>query len=116
VQRQRGELADAFAAIEAVLATPQHPHARANALLEQGHLLAHAQDYQGADESFLGAGVEFLAYGDLLGQANAERALAVNDLRLNRRGQLYGTSSAQPICTPRFRAARGSDTFSQTGV
>lgn len=83
VQRQRGELPDALKAIEAA-AGGTTGHARANALLEQGHILAMSQNYVAANDAYMAAYVEYAAHRDSLGLANAERALATMDLILGR--------------------------------
>ncbi|GAA3536746.1 CHAT domain-containing protein [Kribbella ginsengisoli] len=84
INRQRGKLADALATVQAVLSEEQHPHTRANLLLEQGNILSYAQDFMAADASYVAASVEYAAHSDLLGTANAEKALGVNDLLLGR--------------------------------
>lgn len=83
VQRIRGDLADALTAIETVVAGTTG-HARANALLERGHILTMTSEYAGATDDYVAASIEYTAYGDTLGLANTERALATIDLLLGR--------------------------------
>lgn len=83
VQRQRGDLTDALEAIDAAV-EGTHGHARANALLERGHILTMSQDYTGATDAFVAATVEYAACEDTLGLANTARALATVELLLGR--------------------------------
>jgi len=83
VQRIRGDAADALSAIESVAAGTTG-HARANALLERGHILTMTSEYAGATDDYVAASIEYTAHGDTLGLANAERALATVDLLLGR--------------------------------
>jgi len=83
VQRIRGDIADALSAIESVAAGTTG-HARANALLERGHILTMTSEYAGATDDYVAASIEYSAHGDTLGLANAERALATVDLLLGR--------------------------------
>jgi len=83
VQRIRGDAADALTAIETVAAGTTG-HARANALLERGHILTMTSEYAGATDDYVAASIEYTAHGDTLGLANTERALATIDLLLGR--------------------------------
>lgn len=85
--RHRGQPAEALEAIGLALDGDMSAHTRANYLLELGHLQAWTGDYAAADEAFQEAAAAYLQRGDLLGQANVERALATNALVLGRHVQ-----------------------------
>lgn len=87
VCRHKGRPMEAWDAISRALDGDLSSHTRANYVLERGHLQAWLSDYAGADESYQEALVAYLECGDLLGQANVERALAINALILGRHGQ-----------------------------
>jgi tetratricopeptide (TPR) repeat protein len=83
IQRQRGDIPDALASIEQVVAATTG-HAGANALLERGHILMMTSAYAAAADDYVAANIEYAAHGDTLGLANTERALATTDLLLGR--------------------------------
>lgn len=85
--RYRGRPVDALEAIGHALAGNVLPHARANYLLELGHLEAWLGHYAVSDDAYQEAAVIYAEYGDQLGQANIERALASNALILGRNAQ-----------------------------
>lgn len=84
VHRHRGAVDSAMEAIQEALVGDMSEHARANNLLELGHLLAWSGDFAGADDAYQDAAVIYAAHKDTLGEANTERAFAYNALILGR--------------------------------
>lgn len=84
VHRHRGEIAKALEAIEHALDGAMTPHARANYILERGHLLAWSGRFADADADYEEAAITYIEYGDQLGLGNTQRALAHNALILGR--------------------------------
>lgn len=87
LHRHLGEPAAALDAIWRALDGDMSDHTRANYLLELGHLKAWAGDYASADDAYQDASASYAEHGDVLGQANVERALATNALILGRHTQ-----------------------------
>lgn len=85
--RYRGQPAEALDAIARALEGDLTAHTRANYLLELGHLKAWLGDYAASDDAYQDAAVAYAEHGDLLGQANVERAMATNALLLGRNAQ-----------------------------
>lgn len=84
LHRHRGQPTEALDAIWRALDGDMSAHTRANYLLELGHLKAWTGDYAAADDAYQDASASYADHGDILGQANVERALATNALILGR--------------------------------
>lgn len=81
-ERQLGRTADALIHITEALDGHGNTHSRGNLRLEQGHILALANDPSAALDAYQDALTVYLQHGDILGQANVYRAVANVELQL----------------------------------
>jgi len=82
--RHRGDVMAALTAIHHALDGAPAGQVRANYELEYGHLLAMTGNYTQSDETFEDVAAAYAEWGDRLGLANVERAIASNALILGR--------------------------------